>query len=376
MKIYLLKENLKPGLGATERIAVKNLSLPILENVLISIEKNFLKLIATNLENTVIYSSLGKVEKEGLATVPVKIFSSIIRSIDSDKITIEKHGNDLFICGGNDKLRLKCQNSEEFPMIPKIKTEKKFTVNSSVFVSGINQVLNTVSASFNRPELSGVYFRIFKDGIVMASTDSFRLSEKRIKWSQEHNPDISEEYSFIVPAKILNDVALFFSDMERELEISIGEGQIVLDDSTNPQNQIKFISKLIEGDFPSYQEIIPNRFDATVTLNKPDLLDKIRAASILSTKTNEFFLSISPRQKRIEIISRNPDAGEYRSYLTGQGDGEEVGLEFNWRYIADGLTNIKSQEILFGAQKNGGPALIRPVGDDSYLYVVMPIRSI
>lgn len=376
MKIYLLKENLKPGLSAIEKIATKSVTLPVLENVSVSAEKNYLKLIATNLESTVIFKTLSKIEKEGNIIVPVKIFSNIIRSIKADKLDMEKQGNNLIISGGNEKMRLKCQNPEEFPVIPKIETQKCFTLNSSLFISGLNQVINTTSLSLNRPELSGVYFHISQDSLIMVSTDSFRLSEKKIKWSPEHNPTTTEEYSFIVPSKALNDSIPSFSDTEKELKISVGDGQVCLEDINNPQSKIQFISKLIEGEFPSYQEIIPKKFDTKMTLNRSDLLTQIRTASILSPKTNEVSLLFQPKHKKLEITSSDPDRGEYHSSLAGQIEGEQIRLEFNWKYLVDGLTNIKSQEVVFEVQKNGGPAVIRPVGDDSYIYVVMPIRSV
>lgn len=371
MKLDLLKENLKLGLTAVEKVATRSVNLPILENVLIKTEKNILKLIATNLETIVIFNTLSKIEKEGEIVVPVKLLSNIIKNLKSIKVSFERKDNNLVIKSDNNTINLRCQDTKEFPVIPKIKVKKFFNIKPTDFIQIINQVVNTVCSFSNRPELSGIYFEVSKDNLIVVSTDSFRLSEKKYFWSNKN--EISESYSFIAPVKVLTDLSSFLvNSFSENLKIGINEGQIVLEYDNTPQYQLIFVSKLIEGEFPNYKEIIPKKITTTVIINRDIFLNKLKLAGVLSSKTNEVFLSIN--QNTLGIKTQALDTGDYYSTIPCQTKGENINLDFNWKYLVDGLLNIKSEEVILSVSKEGGPTIIKSLKDDSYMYIVMPIR--
>ncbi len=379
MKISILKNNLKFGLQTIERITPKSLSLPILNNVLLTTENNFLCLISTDLEMAAKYCILGKIDKPGKITIPAKIFSNLINSSYGEKIDLEVKNNTLLVTGENWKTQLNGQNVNDFPVVPTIKKEKSITVNCIPFCQGLIQIIAIVSTSQTRPEISGVYFKIRNNGIVLAATDTYRLAEKQLFFSEnKEKGETVEEYSFIVPSKIIKELIYIFGDKEGELEIQMSKNQIGFEYKQQTTSlKINLISRLIEGEFPNYQEIIPQKYDTEITIAKNELLENhIRTASILSPKTNEIALDIRTDQKQIDIYSESPDMGTYGSKMQLINcKGENIKIGFNWKFINDGLVNIKSQEIIFGLQKNEKPAIIKPVGDHTYIYIVMPMRS-
>lgn len=374
MKVEILKENLKSGLNITERVIGKNISLPILDNVLIDAQDNFLSLTSTDLETVIRLWILSKVIEKGKLIIPVKFFSQFISYLPDEKIIIESKGQNLFIESKNFKNQIQGYNPEEFPIIPKFKELECLEVDNRKFCQGLSQIINIVSPSQTRVETSGIYFHFLKNNIILAATDSFRLAEKNILLENS----IKKEYSFILPQKPAREIINILEDKEGILKLYFSENQVLFEfpmkEIKHPQIQIT--SRLIEGQYPNYQEIIPNKFKTTITLKKDEFLNQIKTASLFSNKNNEIKISILPPKKEIEVFSQNPTIGENTSSLPAKIEGELMEISFNYKFLIDGLTNIKSSEVVFNISKEDGPSILRPVGDSSYLYVVMPIKSI
>ncbi len=377
MKIYILKENLKRALQSIDRITPKSMSLPILGNVLLKTEKNILCLSATDLEMAINYRVLAKNDKDGQVVVPAKLLCNLLNSIPGEKIELEDKNNILIIKGDNFNTHINSCKLDDFPLIPELKETSVFKIENSLLCAGLNQIINTTSVSNNKPELTGVYFKIHHEGIVLASTDSFRLSEKHLFFDKNENNVQREEYSFIVPSKAVKELISLFSNEEGQLNIHLAPNQIAFEyDNKAPQLKVQLISRLIEGDFPSYQDIIPGKYDTQATINKNKLISNLRAASILSPKTNEISLTVKPSDGELSFFSQNPESGEYSATMQCKCEGDEVKADFNWRFLMDGLNNINGEEVILGLQKNDKPAALKPVSDATYLYVVMPIRSV
>ena len=375
MKTTILQEKIKYGLGIIEKISSKSLTLPILNNVLISIEKNFLNLSATDLEIGINWWALTKTEKEGKIAIPSRLFFNFINLLPNKKIDIEKENNNLIIKCENYKTQIKGFNAEEFPIIPKITSEEFISINSSRFCQSINQVMDIAIPSTTRPEISGIYFLFQKDLIVIAATDSFRLGEKKIFLKNHFS--LKKDYSLILPQKTAKELVSIFGEKEKELKIYFSPNQIMfeyfMEETNHPQ--IQFISKIIEGEYPNYQEIIPKKYTTSIIFNKNEFLNQIKSASLFSGKINEVKIKADPKEKKIEIFSQSPEIGNYNSSIIGKITGEPVEVSFNHRFLLDGLLNIKSSEVVFELNSDSGPGVLRPVGDETYVYVVMPIKS-
>jgi len=380
MKIIILKENLNNGLNIIERVAGKNLTLPILNNILLTTEKSFLNLSSTDLELGIKYWSLAKIEKEGSITIPAKILTSFINLLPNKKLILEEKNQTLYIECENHKTKIKGLDSQDYPIIPSIESKDFIELNASLFCEGISQVVDFTTVNQARPELSGIYLNFQKDSVQITATDSFRLAEKTL-YSVEQK--INKEHSFILPQKTAREIVNIFSEQKGKIMLYFSPNQVLFEypmiETAHPQIQI--ISRLIDGEYPDYQGIIPKKHETQLILSKSEFLNQIKTASIFSGKSNEVKMKINPKKEEIEILSQSPELGENKSILSGKinysrDSAKEIEVNFNYRFLIDGLLNIKSPKVLFELNGEEGPAVLRPEGDSSYIYVVMPIKSV
>lgn len=373
MKLQILQEKLKEGLGVVERVSSKSLTLPILNNVLIEAEKNFLNLSTTDLEIGIRWWALVKTEKEGKITAPSKLLSSFINSLPNKIIELDSKEDLNIECAGC-STKIKGLSAEEFPLIPKIGQEEFISLNAGDFCRDLSQISDIPAISNTRPEISGIYFSFQKNLILIAATDSFRLGEKRIvnlKSSQ------ASERSLIIPQKTIKEVINIFADKPGELKIYFSPNQIMFEsemvETSHPQ--IQLISRLIDGEYPNYKEIIPKDFSTQIILNKDEFLNQIKTASLFSGKSNEVKLKINPSKKEIQILSQSIELGEHQSSFQGKITGESAEVNFNHRFLLDGLNKARGAEIEFNLNGDSGPGVLHSVEDDTYTYVVMPIKN-
>ncbi len=376
MKLIVLKENINKGLNIVGRVTGKNLTLPILSNILISTQKNILNLSGTDLEIGIKYWVLCKTEKEGKITIPARTISNFINLLPEEKITLETKNQDLIINCKNNNTKIKGLDAEEFPIIPKTENKDFIELNSQFFCQGLSQVVDFCAINQARPELSGVYFSFQKDKLKITATDSFRLAEKVLKFEQKTN----KEFSFILPQKTAREVVNIFSENEGKIKLYYSSNQVLFESPIKESSypQVQLVSRLIEGEYPDYQGIIPDKHDVQVILNREDFLNQVKTASIFSGKSNEVKIKTNPEKGGIEILSQNPELGENKNFLSGQingGDKKELETSFNYKFLLEGLSNIKSPKIVFELNKEEGPAVVKPEGDPNYLYILMPIKS-
>jgi DNA polymerase-3 subunit beta len=373
MKTVLLQEKLKEGLSAIERISSRSFSLPSLNNVLIKTIKNFICLEATNLEIGLRWWILAKTEKEGEIAVPSGLFSSFISLLPNEKLELESVETNLKIKHGAQTTQIKGFSSEDFPVIPQIKENGAVLFESGPFCEGLGQVIGVPSLSASRPEISGIHFLLQKNQAVIAATDSFRLGEKKISFEGPQK----EEVSFILPQKTAREVISIFGEKEGPLRLYFSPNQVMFEflmtESLHPK--IQLISRLVEGEYPNYQEIIPTKFETQALLKKDEFVEQIKLASLFGKKTNEVNLKVDANGQKIEIFSQSPDLGEYKSQLSGEIKGSGIEASFNYKFLLDGLLSIKSQEVFFGLSGKDGAGILKPNNAEDYIYIVMPMKS-
>lgn len=382
MKIIILKEKLKEGINTVERISGRSLTLPILNNILISVEKNFLNLTSTDLEVGINWWSLVKTEKEGKIAIPSRILSSFVNFLPEKPVKLELSNLILKVDCENYQTSIKGVNPDDFPIIPKIDKTEGISVKSKLFCQGLNQVVDIAGYFSTKPEISGVYFLFQKDMITMTATDSFRLGEKKI-YLKPPLEKLLKNYSFILPQKAAKEIINIFGEKEGDLTVYFSPNQVLFETSLPEQPsqpEVQLVSRLIEGEYPNYQEIIPKKYETRAILSKNDFINQVKIASLFSGKINEIKLKIDPKKNRVDFLSQNPDLGEHQSYLTGEIEGEPCEISFNHRFLLDGLLSItssreKSPEIILELINAEKPGVIRPKDDENYLYLVMPIKA-
>ncbi len=373
MKVEVLKENLKNGLSIVEKIVGRNLSLPILDNVLINTEESFLNLNSTNLETAIRLWMLTKIIKKGSVVVPVKLLSSFVSLLPNDKMVLEEKNQGLHIECKTFKNQIQGFNSEDFPIIPEFKDSDFIEINNKIFCDGLSQIVDVASPSQSRPEISGVYFVFSKNTIKIVATDSFRLAEKNIILETPVKKDIS----FILPQKPAKEIINILGDKEGKINIYFSPNQTMFELPMKevPHPQIQIISRLIEGEYPNYEEIIPKKFKTQLIIKRDEFLNQIKAASLFSGKVSEIKIKANPEGKEVEIFAQDPDIGESRSNIPAKIEGDPIEVSFNHKFLIEGLLNIKSSEIVFNLSREDGACILKPVGDASYIYVLMPIKS-
>jgi len=373
MKLTLLSENLKKGIEIISKIRTKKLTLPILENVLVSAEKNFLTLTATDLEAGIFWKTLAKVEEEGKICIRKKILEDLFSFLPSGKIEIQKKDLELEINTENFTTKIKGENPEEFPIIPQPKSEEFIIINSQTFCEGIKKVLNLPSLSLGQPEISGILLSINLEEIKFAATDRIRLGEKKIFQKFE----ISKPYSLILPKESAKEIFNIFSKEDKEIKIYLSPNQIFFESQMleTKEPEIIFTTRLIEGEYPDYEEVVPKKFETEAILNKEEFLKKIKAASLFSSKINEVELHFLPKEKKIKILSQNPDLGEFKSEIFSQIKGKEMKISFNYKFLIEGISIIDENEFKFCLINPESPAMLKPIKDQSFFYLLMPIKS-
>ena len=319
--------------------------------------------------------TLTKVNKEGKVAIPSRTLLSFINFLPNKKVVLEKKDKSLSVECEKLKTQIKGVSPEDFPIIPQISKTDFIEIDSIIFCQSLNQVVDIATPSQARPEISGIYFSFQKNLIKIAATDSFRLGEKSLFYEKLANFD--KEVSFILPQKTAKEIINIFGEQKEKLKIYFSPNQVLFENqmSETSHPQVQLISRLIEGEYPAYQEIIPKKYQTQITLNKNELLNQIKIASLFSAKTNEINLKINPKKEEIEISSQNTELGEHYSVLSGKVKGEALEISFNHRFLIDGLSIIKTPEVIFELNGEKGPGVLKPLGDSTYIYVVMPIKT-
>ena len=377
MKISSLQENLKNGLQITGHLSGKNINLPILNNVMIEARDGEIKLIATDLEIGIVCQIRGKIEEEGSFTVDSKIISDYISLLPNKKVDIEKKESELLIKSENYKTSVKGMSAEDYPVIPQVERKGCYKVKISEFKKALSQVIFAVSNSETRIELTGVLFNLSNKELILASTDSYRLAEKKIKIKTEG--EIPENRSIIIPAKTLQEVTKIlaiarnenFDENGGELSFYVSDNQILI-----IIGNTELVSRLIEGFYPDYGQIIPQKNETTIIINRAELIRAIKAASIFSKSgSNDINLDFPLGKNQAIISSTSSQSGDNMTELDATVNGVDNGIVVNYRYLLDGVNAIDSENIRIEITNSNTPCVIRGEDDKNYLYIVMPIKQ-
>jgi DNA polymerase III subunit beta len=375
LKIFSLQENLKQGLALVSHISGKNINLPILNNVLIKAEEGKIKLITTNLEVGISSVIRGKIEGEGLFTVNSKIISDCINLLPNKKIGLEQSGNDLLVDCENYQAKVRGQSAEEFPLIPEVDRKNYFSAEAEEVKKAISQIIFATAMSETRLELSGVLFVFSGNNLIMAATDSYRLAEKKIKIKSNSE----EDKKIIVPAKTLQELLRILSvslgdeveEKTSEIKFYISENQILF-----TYGSTELVSRLIEGQYPDYQQIIPNNSKTKISINQQELVRAVKMASLFSkTGINDVNLDFPVGKNQVVISSVSGQTGENITNLEAKVSGDDNSIVVNYRYLLEGLNNIEKETVKIEIIDSNTPCVIRPEQDESYVYIIMPIKQ-
>ena len=387
MKFSCTQENLNNGLSIVSNIATRNSNLPILNNILFKVKDGKIDLSVTNLEVGVNYFIRGKIETEGSYTLPARVLSDYISLLPHEKIDLELKENHLSVKSSSSKTKIKGIDSSEFPLIPQIKKEEPYSCDINAFIVALQQVSFACSNNETRPEISGIYMYVNpkEKSLTLVATDSYRLSEKTIKI--ESYDTKKEAMSVIIPSRTVSELARILNNLKKSsilhhesdavpenLEIYIAENQILFH-----YDNLDLISRLIEGQYPDYRQIIPGNFKTEAFVNTQELINVVKTSSLFA-RAGIYDVVLSFKKDKITVSSVNSQLGENVSDIMTKVTGQENSVILNYRYLLDGLLNIQSPEIKIEVTDRNVPCVLRPVlknekDEPDYLYLIMPIRQ-
>lgn len=367
MKIECVQEKLKSGISLAEKIAGKNMTLPVLSCLLLdATSKNNLIIKSTNLDLGIEVSLPAKIEEGGIITVPAQVLNSFVNSlIDNEKgIRLITDQNNLNILTARNSGSIKTTISDDFPIIPKVSNENKFYLNGSDFSKGLKSVWYSSSISSIKPELSSVYIYCDGEFVVFVATDSFRLAEKRLKVKK--TKDFGQ---ILIPYKNISEIIRILETINDEIEVNLDKNQISFS-----YNGLYLVSRVIDGVFPDYKQIIPKSSTTEVVVLKQDLLNALKISNIFSDKFNQINFKINPNLKLCEIKTKNNDIGENKTTIDSAISGDPIEINFNYKYIIDCFQSIDSDSVTLQFNGINKPMIISPISDGSFRYLVMPMN--
>ncbi|MEK7555032.1 MAG: DNA polymerase III subunit beta [Patescibacteria group bacterium] len=370
MKLIILKTNLKEGLSSFDRVCGEHISLPILKNILLKVSDGKIMISATNLEIGVERSLSGKVIESGTLTVPFGTLSSIVSNVDAERVNLESDGNNLLVKTDNYQAKIQGMNPDDFPIIPKIEHKENYLeINTGALKESLYGVIDAAQFSEIRPELSGILFDFQIGSLKLVATDSFRLAEKTL-YKNEFQTTFEQGFKTIIPLKTVQEIIRGFSGDEK-IRMCIDPSQIGFEGVSE-----RIVSRIIAGQYPDYEQIVPKKIETEITMNREQLLGAVKLVASFSGKVSDVRLAVGEDEKTLEVFSVNQYLGENNYLVPIKIKGPKFsGLSFNWRYLADGLKAVKSERILFGVNGENKPAIIKSIDDPSYFYLLMPIKA-
>jgi DNA polymerase III subunit beta len=382
MKITCTQENLARALSYLDRVVGKQTTLPILSNFLLETEKGRLKISATNLEIGVIVSIGAKIEREGRITVPAKILSNFIYNLPSgDILDIEEEQQHLKVVSTAYQVRIKGMDGKDFPIIPQYKNEYQCIFPAQELKSALGRLLFCVSTNEARLELTGVCMSFIDQSLHLAATDSFRLSEEILLLKNQEGVSQSffqENQSLIIPSTVLQEVLRVITPESTEIKVALEENQVFFE-----IDGVEIISRVINGKYPDYQQIIPKEFVLQGVFEKQALQRAIKIAGSLSSyNSGEITLVFDGEKKTCTFLSQSQEIGENKTTLPVEfiHGGAPLTMVFNPRYVLEGINALGGEKVLFCANSAATPAALRSVDgegkcDEYSLYIMMPIRK-
>ncbi len=368
MKLIILKDNLRNALDSVGRAISNNASLPILGNILIKTSDNQIKIFGTNLEIAITKTVSGKILEDGGVTIPYTIISTIINNLSSERINLESKGNNLTLQTDNYKALIQGAQETDFPIIPKLDKKNEFLeIQANLFKESLGKVIIAAGISEIRPEISGVLFDVEVSSLKMAATDSFRLAETKIPGNQFKSA-LEQGFRATIPLRTAQELSKIFKDGE-DIKIYFDKTQVLFE-----TKDTEIVSRLIDGDFPDYQAIIPQNTDTEITVEREELMNSLKLASAFSGRVNE--IRLRTKDKRVlEVYSSESSLGENDYLIPGKISGEEIEVVFNWRFLLDGIKSVQSKDVVLGLSGGNKAAVIKSPDDKLSIYILMPVRT-
>jgi DNA polymerase III subunit beta len=366
VKLSLSTGELLAQLQTATRVASSRASVQALSGVMISADADQAVLLATDMEVGLRVPLAAEVLQPGLAVLPARLVLEVVRSLPGDTVTLElrPQEQDVEVISGSAKFHLRTLRSEDFPTLPSPAPETRMTLPTQAFVDTALQVARSASKDETRPVLTGVLISAGGQELTMVATDSYRLSVKHAALESALEGTIEAN----VPARALQELARIAQSVEEsELAVSLGQNQVVFE-----IGDIVLSSRLIDGQFPNYRQLLPESVEHELRLSSSEIADVVRRISLLAQKNAPLRLSFA--EGELTVSAQTPDVGEASEALPVPFSGEPLDIGFNPEFLRDGLESVESDELVLKLISPLRPGLIESPDGGEFVYLIMPIR--
>jgi DNA polymerase-3 subunit beta len=374
MKVSVLQENIAHGLGIVSRAVSPRSTLPVLANVLVASDEGRLRLSATNLELGITCWIGAKIDEEGSTTVPARTFSDLVNTLPNGQVDMDLavRTQNLNVRSDGSNTDIKCIDAQEFPPMSVPDMDGSLELNVQDLKQMIHQVVFTASTDDARPVLTGVLVTVEDKEIVMAAADGFRLSVRKAKLAEP----ASKPFKAIIPARALSELARVAGESDETVKLVMpsGRNQVVF-----RLKDIELTTQLIEGAFPEYQQIIPADHKTRTIISTSALLKASKQAEIFAREGSHIArLNIatgsSPDEGSVEVSAQSEETGSNENVVDAKVEGDPILIAFNVRFLREVLDVITAPNISLETSAATSPGVIRPMDDDDYLHVIMPMH--
>jgi DNA polymerase-3 subunit beta len=373
MKLSCLQENLDRGLNVVGRAVAVRTTLPITNNVLLATDQSRLKLAATNLEMAISCWIGAKVEEEGAITVPARLLAEFISSLPAENVdvSLSPQTKTLGLKCARFEARISGVDAKDFPPIPKVEGGITTKVEVEALRQGIAHVVFAAATEESRPVLTGVDAVFDGDLLTLAAADGFRLAVYKLPLAQP----VSQKTEVIIPARTLGELNRLIAEQEEAVEMTVNpdKGQALF-----KLKNIELVSQLIQGTFPNYAQLIPKKYNTKAVISVGDFLRATKTASIFARDGSGIVrLVVTPGGEmtpgKVVVSARSEEIGDDVGEIDATVEGEEAKIAFNGKYLTDVLSVLSESQVVLETTNPSSPGVVRPVGVDNYIHVVMPM---
>ncbi len=365
MKFSCNYRDIKNAIQLIEKTASKNLSLPILNTILFSINNNKLTLKTTNLEVGVEFYLTVFDSKNGSICLPAQLISNILNTIPStDTISFNLNEGVVLIKTNKHQSEIKGFLPDDFPIIPQVEEGVEFSLPTSLFILGLKSVSYASAVSDIKPEIASIYLYHNGDDLVFVSTDSFRLAEKKIPLSV-----LDDIPSIIIPIKNISDIIRVVEGLKGNIKIKVDKNQLTI-----YHQDFLITSRIIDGVYPDYRQIIPKVSSTNILVSQNELVEALKISTIFSDKFNHVNIMVDNKKQQCQILVTNQDVGKAITTLNCEISGEDLEFKINARYLTESFSSLDSDRIQLHCSGANKPILINGVGNRSFSYLIMPVN--
>ena len=373
MKLSCLQENLSRGLGIVGRAAAIRSTLPITQNILLAAEQSRLKLVATNLEMAATCWAGAKIEEDGAITIPARLLIDFVNSLPNEliEITLPSNSHSVEIKSGRFQAHINGIDAQDFPPVPSVSGGVIANIASKALSDGIAQVAFATATEESRPVLTGVNAELEGEHLKLVAADGFRLAVHETAL----NSAVDEKTMVIIPTRTLSELNRLLGDQEEPVEITINQQK---SQALFRLKNAELVSQLIQGSFPDYSQVIPQSYTTRAVVDVNEFLRIIKMSSIFARDASGIVrLLVTPGSEltpgKLTVSAQAEEIGDNVSEMDALVDGEEAKIAFNARYLSDVLSVLHQAQVAIEITTPSSPGIIRPVGVDNYIHVIMPM---